>query len=299
MAEFSSLNGFMVKDTTARNIAKGRNQAVAFSDYATMIETLNATEKDEYRMGQNFYIGTVGVPDLWVYSVEDIAHNFNYISDEDMVEKLKNNTTIQAGYYKLAMLEGQKVDLTTYDEKLADHSSKLTAHGVLINNNKSAISTANTNMGKIRTYVGSDGKLHFTDASGADSVLPFNNKAKLILLGASNSFNISSVVGAENIGKYTKDDFICIPNFTSMQSLPQAISGGIDDIYNVVHVLGKTNDFSVTYNASTGAVSVTNMTLTTTARLHVQSGAIANTTSVSYSIPPKVYLCVRTGDKVS
>ena len=29
-------------------------------------------------------------------------------------------------------------------------------------------------MGKVKTYVGSDGKLHFTDASGADTALNFS-----------------------------------------------------------------------------------------------------------------------------
>jgi hypothetical protein len=38
MAEFSSLNGYTVKDTTARNIAKGRNQAVAYSNYGAMVD---------------------------------------------------------------------------------------------------------------------------------------------------------------------------------------------------------------------------------------------------------------------
>ena len=125
MAEFSSLNGYQVKDTVARSIAKGRNQAVAFVDYETMIETLNGMEKDEYRAGQNIYIGVVGVPDLWVYGIEDIVHNFEYVSDEEIVEMLKNNTTIQVGYYKLAMLEGQKVDLTTYDQHLLKHDDDI------------------------------------------------------------------------------------------------------------------------------------------------------------------------------
>ena len=118
MAEFTGFNGFKVKDEMARNIAKGRNQAVAYSDYATMIETLNAMDNTEFKTGQNIYIGTVGVPDLWVYSVEPIVHNFNYESDEGVVELLNNNVTIQCGYYKLAMLEGQKVDLTTINERL-------------------------------------------------------------------------------------------------------------------------------------------------------------------------------------
>ena len=125
MAEFSSLNGYQVKDTVARGIAKGRNQAVAFVNYETMIESLNGLEKDEYRAGQNIYIGVVGVPDLWVYGIEDIVHNFEYVSDEDIVEMLKNNTTIQVGYYKLAMLEGQKVDLTTYDQHLLKHDDDI------------------------------------------------------------------------------------------------------------------------------------------------------------------------------
>ena len=120
MSEFTSINGYTVKDATARNIAMGRNQAVAFSDYATMIETLNAMEKDQFKTGQNIYIGTVGVPDLWVYAVEGIMHTFEYVSDEDVVEKLNANTTIQAGYFKLAMLEGQKVDLTTINEEIAE-----------------------------------------------------------------------------------------------------------------------------------------------------------------------------------
>lgn len=128
MAEFSSLNGYMVKDETARNIAKGRNQALSYSDYATMIETLNAMDKEEFKVGQNIYIGTVGVPDLWVYSVEPIIHNFVYESDEVVESLLENNVTIQVGYYKLAMLEGQKIDLTTYDARLAEQKAKLEEH---------------------------------------------------------------------------------------------------------------------------------------------------------------------------
>lgn len=112
MSEFTSLNGYTVKDEVARNIAKGRNQAVAFESYASMIEALNGLDNDTYKTGQNIYIGTVGVPDLWVYSVESIMHTFEYTSDEDVVAMLEENTTIQCGHYQLAMLEGQKVDLT-------------------------------------------------------------------------------------------------------------------------------------------------------------------------------------------
>lgn len=140
MAEFTSLNGYTVKDAVARNIAKGRNQAVAYSDYATMIETLNAMENDEFKTGQNIYIGTVGVPDLWVYSIEPIKHNFTYVSDEETVELLKNNVTIQAGFYRLAMLEGQKVDLTTINERIDECFQS-------VSDGKALIASAITDMG--------------------------------------------------------------------------------------------------------------------------------------------------------
>lgn len=40
--------------------------------------------------------------------------------------------------------------------------------------NKEADGAINSNMGGIRTYVGSDGKLHFVDAGGADTALNFS-----------------------------------------------------------------------------------------------------------------------------
>lgn len=38
-----------------------------------------------------------------------------------------------------------------------------------------SLSSLNTNLSNVRTYVGEDGKLHFTDSAGADTVLNFNN----------------------------------------------------------------------------------------------------------------------------
>ena len=176
MAEFSSLNGYQVKDTVARGIAKGRNQAVAFVDYATMIETLNEFEKDEYKAGQNVYIGVVGVPDLWVYGVEDIRHTFTYTSDEDFVEMLKNNTTVQVGFFKLAMLEGQKVDLTTYDQHLAKHDDD--------------IAGLNSSLGGLKFGVDENGNYGYIKA-GADSVTPFKT-TQLYNLGTGTSIDIKS-----------------------------------------------------------------------------------------------------------
>ena len=171
MAEFSSLNGYTVKDTTARNIAKGRNQAVAYSNYGAMVDALNAMDNAEFRTGQNIYIGTVGVPDLWVYTVEPVKNTFSYESDEKVVELLLNNTTIQVGYYKLAMLEGQKVDLTNVNEAIAENANAIAE-------NASAIIEQNKNLGGLRFGVDGDGNYGYYGAD--DSLIPFNSIGSLL-----------------------------------------------------------------------------------------------------------------------
>ena len=99
-------------------IAKGRNQSLAYNNYSEMITALNSMTKDELKRGQNLYIGTVGVPDLWVYSVETNKVNYSYTNDNAIVNSLGTNTTIQVGYYKLAQLETQKVDLTNIESDI-------------------------------------------------------------------------------------------------------------------------------------------------------------------------------------
>ena len=92
-------------------IAKGRNQSLAYNTYSEMVTALNGMTKDELKRGQNIYIGTVGVPDLWVYSVETTKSTYTYTNDETFVNGLNNNVTVKVGYYKLAQLETQKVDV--------------------------------------------------------------------------------------------------------------------------------------------------------------------------------------------
>lgn len=48
-----------------------------------------------------------------------------------------------------------------------------------LNNNLSA---TNTNLARVNTYVGNDGKLHFTNSAGADSVLNFSSGGGALFL---------------------------------------------------------------------------------------------------------------------
>ena len=107
----SKVDGLEKNVETVEAIAKGRNQALAYNSYSEMITALNGMTKDELKRGQNIYIGTVGVPDLWVYSVETTKSTYSYTNDETFVNSLNNNVTVKVGYYKLAQLETQKVDV--------------------------------------------------------------------------------------------------------------------------------------------------------------------------------------------
>ena len=102
-----------------QEIAKGAQIAKKFNTYEEMIESLNSELRDKYKVGQNFYIVTDDVPDLWVSSIESTSVTYTYESDEKFVNELKTNSDhqVQVGYYKLAKLEIGKVNLEDYVEK--------------------------------------------------------------------------------------------------------------------------------------------------------------------------------------
>ena len=96
------------------SIAKGANQALSFASYAAMVTEFNSLDDDVYNVGQNIYIQTLEVPDLWISSVESASTTYTYVDDATFVSGLDTNGYVQVGYYKLSALETQKVDLTNY-----------------------------------------------------------------------------------------------------------------------------------------------------------------------------------------
>ena len=102
---------------TAVSLAKLANQAKSYPTYQAFINYLNTAEKTEFIPGQSFMIQTKLIPDLWVYSVENTSVQYTYTTDEDFITYTNQATGGQVGYYKLAQLETQKVDLTNYYTK--------------------------------------------------------------------------------------------------------------------------------------------------------------------------------------
>ena len=93
------------------SIARVATKALAYNSYSEMITALNGMGSDELNRGQNIYIGALGVPDLWVYGVEESNVEYTYVDDDTFVESLNRDVTVQVGYFKLAQLETQKVDV--------------------------------------------------------------------------------------------------------------------------------------------------------------------------------------------
>ena len=92
----------------------GSNKAVSFVNYSAMITSLNTLGNTSYSVGQNIMIVTLEVPDLWVSEISETSVAYTYVSDDDFVNELTTNGSVQVGYYNLSALETQKVDLTEY-----------------------------------------------------------------------------------------------------------------------------------------------------------------------------------------
>lgn len=85
------------------------------------------------------------------------------------------------------------------------------------------LQNTNTNISKIKTYVGSDGKLHFVDSAGADSVLPFNKDIKLSQFKISYT-NVSYTDIETKVGYYY---YILVPWSGADNKELKLISGGV------------------------------------------------------------------------
>lgn len=114
-------------------------------------------------------------------------------------------------------------------------------------------------------------------------------KGELTLVGTTTSFNIADIVGAENVGKYTADDFVCIPNLDAKLSgqVKSNITGVFIDAMkmSMEHV----NDYVLEYDSSTGDVQVENMQVKVTTT-HTYQGGSTGSMNGTFTIPPKVYL---------
>lgn len=97
-------------DGTTKTISIGGGTGnSAFADYQTAITEINAWASGIKNIGDNVFIIGVNVPDLWISGTETTSIPYTYTTDEALIADLETNGYIRVGYYKLSMLESQKV----------------------------------------------------------------------------------------------------------------------------------------------------------------------------------------------
>lgn len=120
----------------ALRIAQGANQSVAYNNYQELIMFLaqGAAAWETYygtaaKVGQNIYIGTLNVPDVWISKLNNSGRDYQYVSDEQTATDLNSESGLVTSWCVLRALETQKVDLAMYvtQTQLGNTASQLGA----------------------------------------------------------------------------------------------------------------------------------------------------------------------------
>lgn len=107
------------------------------------------------------------------------------------------------------------------------------------------VNVLNGKVSKIKTYVGSDGKLHFVDASGADTALNFSLKLRKVGSRSGNgTISATSISGYKNL---KASDFIMVPTYISVSSIGGTSGNG-----------SYSNTPTLSYTASSGTITIAN-----------------------------------------
>ena len=88
-------------------------QATSYASVTNMITALNSATNKAYNVGHNLYIIATAVPDFWISSIESTPVTYSGTT-ADLINSVRTNGSVQVGYYKISMLETEKVDLTNY-----------------------------------------------------------------------------------------------------------------------------------------------------------------------------------------
>lgn len=88
-----------------------------FDDYEDAVTAINEWAADHRGVGDNIYIRTMNVPDMWVSGVEETSVPYTYTTDQAIIDALTEDGYIQVGYYKLSALETQKVVIPQFENR--------------------------------------------------------------------------------------------------------------------------------------------------------------------------------------
>lgn len=100
-----------------KQLADGKKKAFNYANISTMVSALLELPSTSLKAGDDIYIVDTDVPDFWIKDVKSSSASYSYSNLSDFLETLNTNGYIQIGYYEIAKLETEKVDLSLYQLK--------------------------------------------------------------------------------------------------------------------------------------------------------------------------------------
>lgn len=211
----------------------GKSQSKTYTNYQAFVTAVNAMNNTALKVGDNVFIVTPDVPDMWVSAVNSSSATYTYSSDSAIVTALGSANGLTVGYYVFRELETQKVDLTAYQTK-TDNSLNTTSKTVVgaINEVKttadSALSKADTNATSITNIT--NGTTKVGKAGTAD-----------------NATNVTTNINGKAISDIFESNGTTVKNATNANKATSA-----DKVKGDLNFFGEQGGQSFAFNGSTG-----------------------------------------------
>lgn len=223
----------------------GKSQSKTYNNYQAFVTAVNAMNNTALKVGDNVFIVTQGVPDMWVSAVNSSSATYTYSSDSAIVTALGSANGLTVGYYVFRELETEKVDLTAYQTK-TDNGLNTTSKTVVgaINEVKgtadSALSKANTNATDITNIKNGTTKVKSAEhADTADSATSAGTATN-----ATNATNVTTNINGHAITDIFETDGTTVKKATS--------AGTADKVKNSLIIQGNSQTMKKSYNGDTG-----------------------------------------------
>ena len=161
--------------------------AKSFTNIQAMITALNSYSNTEMNVGTSIYLQQTDVPDFWVYSKEATSVPYTYTDDSAFINAVETAGSIQVGYYKVALLETAKVNLTDYytKEEINDLISNIDLSNYVNRTN-------NQTIGGIKTFENEEGCIKLREES-SNVTYGFSVKGNNVILGNVDNLSINAL----------------------------------------------------------------------------------------------------------
>ena len=154
-------------------------------------------------------------------------------AEYDALPESKNNDgvlyAITNGESQSAGEDASAINYTEEDGSKTTVQDKLSELNSNIDKQNKNLQNTNTNISKIKTYVGSDGKLHFVDSEGADTIIPFKKGIVPMTFSKTEAYSTTDTTYFGESYVYSIDNFksmtISVTNVQTAYNFSVTVSG--------------------------------------------------------------------------